>query len=71
MELPPGLTMFGLLYTTVTFALLPSVYFGRLREALDRAQQRTFMQAWQLQQLAGEKPAGGATPSDPPVSAAT
>ncbi len=51
LELPPTMTAVGLVYTTVGFALLPSVFLFRLRDKLRGAEDRTFLQAWTLTQL--------------------
>ncbi len=60
LELPPTATTFGLVYTTLGFVLLPSIFLFRLRDTLRVAEERTFLQAWTLRQLFPKATASGA-----------
>jgi serine/threonine-protein kinase len=56
LELPPGPTILALVYTSVSFLVLLSVFVGRLRDSQRAAERRLFVQAWHLRQLF---PSGG------------
>jgi serine/threonine-protein kinase len=45
---PPGATLTMLLATSIAMAITPIVLVGRLRDRLTRAEERLFVQAWQL-----------------------
>jgi serine/threonine-protein kinase len=66
LNLPPGLTLAGLAYTSLTFMALPMLLVGELRDRQRAGDRRQFVQAWHLRQLfpvAGKGGApGGATP---------
>jgi serine/threonine-protein kinase len=44
-------TIPGLIWSATTFAVIPVVYFGRIRDALSAAERQLFVQAWHLKQL--------------------
>lgn len=54
LELDPTLTILSLLYTTVTFVILPGLFFGGIRDKLAEVETKLHLQAWQLRQLAAE-----------------
>jgi len=59
LDLPPKLTSFALLYTSIGYVLLPAVFLGRLRDTLRASEDRTFLQAGPLRRLfprAGDPP---------------
>lgn len=64
LELPRFATMVGLVYTTLGFVMLPSIFLFRLRDALRVAEERTFLQAWTLRQLFPKAAAGTGTLTD-------
>jgi serine/threonine protein kinase len=51
LDVPPGLTTFALLYTSVGYVLLPPIFLGRLRDTVRASEDRTFLQAWTLRRL--------------------
>jgi serine/threonine-protein kinase len=51
LELPTTMTVIGLVYTALGFALLPAIFLFRVRDTLRVAEDRTFLQAWTLGQL--------------------
>ncbi len=59
-ELPQWPTMAAMLYSTISFTVLPTVFVGRMRDALNSAEERNHLQAWYLRQLF---PAAAAAPS--------
>jgi serine/threonine protein kinase len=66
-ELPEGATMAAMLYSTISFTVLPTVFVGRMRDALSLAEERNLLQAWYLRQLFpaavdGPTSAGGPRP---------
>jgi hypothetical protein len=65
-ELPRWPTMAAMLYSTISFTVLPTVFVGRMRDALNSAEERNHLQAWYLRQLfpaAAEAPSSAAAPS--------
>ncbi|MDP3277548.1 MAG: serine/threonine-protein kinase [Deltaproteobacteria bacterium] len=52
LELPAGATLGFLLASSVALVITPTVMVGRIRDALARAEQRQFVQAWLLKQAA-------------------
>ena len=50
-ELPHTATMACLAVTSVAMVVIPAVLAGRIREALNTAERRVFLQAWHLRQL--------------------
>ncbi len=50
-ELPQTPTMVCLGVTSVSMVVIPAVLAGRIREALNLAERRVFLQAWHLRQL--------------------
>ena len=51
LDLPEGLTLGALAYTSVTFMVLPMILVGRLRDLQRDGDRRLFVQAWHLRQL--------------------
>ncbi|MBL9021920.1 MAG: serine/threonine protein kinase [Myxococcales bacterium] len=51
LELPVVVTVIGLVYTALGFALLPAIFLFRLRDTLRVAEERRFLQAWTLHEL--------------------
>jgi len=60
LDLPKGLTLAALAYTSLTFMLLPMIFVGQLRDKQRDGDRRLFVQAWHLRQLF---PAAGGTGS--------
>ena len=59
LDLPPTLTTIALVYTTVTYILLPGVFHFRVRDELRVADDRRFLQAWAMKQLFPRDVPGG------------
>jgi serine/threonine-protein kinase len=59
-DLRPHGTLAMLVWSSLAFVLVPSFLLARLRDQLDAAQLRLALQSWQLRQLGGEAPSGGA-----------
>ena len=53
-HMPPGLTVTLLLWVGVTWTVFPTVFVGRLRDALSRAERELFLHAWHFRQILGE-----------------
>ena len=62
-DLKPGNIMFGdfgevyvldWAIAKVSFCIVPTVYVGRLRDSLSRAERKLFLHAWQLSRLASD-----------------
>ena len=51
LNLPEGLTLAALAYTSVTFLVLPMLFLGTLRDRQRDGDRRLFVQAWHLRQL--------------------
>lgn len=51
LEFPPVQTMLCLLLTSVAMVIIPGVVMGRMRDALNAAERRLFLQAWHLRQM--------------------
>jgi hypothetical protein len=51
LDLPKGLTLAALAYTSLTFMLLPMIFVGQLRDKQRDGDRRLFVQAWHLRQL--------------------
>jgi serine/threonine-protein kinase len=51
LEVPPVPTLIALVYTSVSFLVLLSIFVGRLRDQQRAAERRLFVQAWHLRQL--------------------
>jgi serine/threonine-protein kinase len=49
--LPERMTVWFLLYMSVSFVVLPAVLVGRVRDAAARTERREFMQAWMVRKL--------------------
>jgi serine/threonine-protein kinase len=49
--LPERMTVWFLLYMSVSFVVLPAVLVGRVRDAVARTERREFMQAWMVRKL--------------------
>ncbi len=49
--LPPAGTTLALVYTSVTFCVLPPVLLGGMRDALVAAERKLFLHAWHLRRL--------------------
>jgi eukaryotic-like serine/threonine-protein kinase len=62
--LRPGPTLLALLYTNVSFTLVPQLLVGRIRDQLVALQQRFVTQAWHLRQIVDE-PTPDTEPGNP------
>jgi serine/threonine protein kinase len=51
LNLPEGVTLFALAYTSLTFLVLPMLFLGQLRDRQRDGDRRLFVQAWHLRQL--------------------
>jgi len=51
LDLPQGLTLVALAYTSFTFMLLTMLLVGQLREKQHDGDRKLFVQAWHLRQL--------------------
>jgi serine/threonine-protein kinase len=52
--LPRVATTLALVYTSVTFCVLPPVLLGGVKDALSAAERKLFLHAWHLRRLAPE-----------------
>jgi hypothetical protein len=51
LELPRGLTIAALIYTSLAFVVIPAILLGRVRDALGLAQQKLFLHTWHFRRL--------------------
>jgi tRNA A-37 threonylcarbamoyl transferase component Bud32 len=51
LDLPKGLSLAALAYTSLTFMILPMILVGKLRDRQTDGDRRLFVQAWHLRQL--------------------
>jgi serine/threonine protein kinase len=58
--LPSWPTMAFMIYSTLSFTVLPVLFVGAMRDALSRSEQRHVLQAWYLRQLFPATAEGGA-----------
>ncbi len=61
-------TLAMLFYASVSSTLLPGAFLGGVRESLDAAERRLFLQAWHLRKLVGEPDALVTSPAGHPAS---
>jgi serine/threonine-protein kinase len=63
LTLPPIVTPAALAWASVTFILFSSLLIGRMRDRMERAEDRLLVSAWYLRQLFGAEASISSTPS--------
>jgi serine/threonine-protein kinase len=53
-NLEPTSTLLALVWVSVSYAIIPAMYLGTVRDALSEAERKLFLQAWHLDRLAAD-----------------